>query len=142
MSSERYIRWQNYTILQLTFALNLFFGISVGSLAFAFTLIKDKEFLLSGCPKLLFQISLISLCIAVLASCGAVVSRLMDFRLTTRKVRSDDSGEIEESGVYSYKSKALGQATWRLFWVQLIALSIGLAGLIIGVFFGYGSRIW
>lgn len=55
MASERYIRWQGYTISQLTFALNLFFGLSVGSLAFAFTLVKDKEFLLSGCPKYYFR---------------------------------------------------------------------------------------
>ena len=142
MATDRYIRWQSYTISQLTFALNLFFGMSAGSLAFAFTLIKDKEFILTGCPRLFFQISLISLCVAILTSCGAVVSRLLDFRFTARKIRSDETANNEESGVYNYKSKILGNLTWRLFWLQLASLSIGLVGLIIGVMFGYGSRIW
>lgn len=142
MVSDRYIRWQSYTISQLTFALNLFFGMSVGSLVFAFTLIKDKDFVLSGCPKLIFQIALISLCVAVLASCGAVVSRLLDFRFTAKRIRLNETANNEESGVYKYRYKILGQLTWRLFWLQLLTVGIGLVGLIGGVLVGYGSRIW
>ncbi len=142
MASDRYIRWQGYAISQLTFALNLFLGMSVGSLAFSFTLIKDKDFILAGCPKLLFQIALLSFSISVVASCGAVVSRLLDFRFTAKKIRSDESANIEESSVYKYKYKLLGQLTWRLFWIQLTTLIVGLAGLFTGVLSGYGARIW
>ena len=142
MASDRYIRWQGYTITQLTFALNLFFGMSVGTLAFAFTLVKDKEFVLLGCPKTLFQIALVSLCLAVLVSCGAVVSRLLDFRFTAKKIRSVETANNEESGVYKYRYRVLGQLTWRLFWMQLATLVIGLVGVITGVLVGYGHRIW
>jgi len=142
MASERYIRWQGYTISQLTFALNLFFGLSVASLAFAFTLVKDKEFQLIGCPKTLFQISLLSLCVSIVVSCGVVVSRLLDFRFTAKKIRSDETATIEDSSVYKYQYKILGALTWRLFWIQLLTLGIGLIGLITGVLFGYSNQIW
>lgn len=127
---------------QLTFALNLFFGMSVGSLAFAFTLVRDKEFILLGCPKVIFQAGLISLCLAVFVSCAAVVSRLLDFRFTARKVRADEKENAEDSGVYKYRSSILGQLTWRLFWLQLTTLVIGLVGVVVAVLSGYGDRIW
>ena len=142
MNNEKFIRWQGYTINQLTFTLNLFLGLAVGSLAFSITLIKDKEFLLSGCPKLIFQISLISLCLSIVISCTAVVSRLLDFKFTARKIKADKNQNIEESNSYEYQLKWLGKLTWRLFWVQLITLAIGLFGLIIAVLSGYSSRIW
>ena len=142
MASERYVRWQSYTISQLTFALNLFLGLSLGSLAFAFSLVRDKNFLLFGCPKTLFQISLISLCLSTLAGCFSVVSRLLDFRFTAKKIRSDESADIEDSSTYKYSYKILGSLTWRLFWLQVLTLGIGLFGLISGVFFGYSSHFW
>lgn len=140
--NKRFVRWQGYLINQLTFTLNLFLGLAVGSLAFSITLIKDKEFLLSGCPKLIFKISLISLCFSIVFSCCAVVSRLLDFRFTVKKIKADENKEFEESSVYKYKHKWLGELTWKLFWVQLVTLAIGLCGLIAAVLSGYGSRIW
>jgi cytoskeletal protein RodZ len=127
---------------QLTFVLNMFFGLSVGALAFSFSLVRDKEFLLSACPKLTFQIGLISLCIAVFVSCAAVMSRLFDYRYTAKKIRSDEKEEVEESAVYKYKSSFLGRLTWRLLWVQVVTLGIGLLGLVVGVLSGYSDRIW
>ncbi len=96
---EKFIRWQGYSMGQLTFVLNMFFGLSVGALAFSFSLLKDKEFTLSSCPKLSFQIGLVSLCISVFVSCAAVISRLFDFRYTAQKVRADEKeGRKEVAG--------------------------------------------
>jgi uncharacterized membrane protein len=140
--NDRFVRWQGYSIGQLTLALNMFFGLSVGALAFAFSLVLDKKFVLSDYPKLAFQIGLISLCLAVFVSCAAVISRLFDFRYTARKIRSDEKEEVEESSIYKYKSSALGRLTWRLFWTQVVTLTVGLIGLVIGILAGYGDRIW
>ena len=140
--SERFVRWQGYSMGQLTFALNLFFGLSVGALGFAFTLIRDENFILTSCPKTLFQISLISLSFAILIGCSAVVSRLFDFRYTARKIRSDEKNEGEESAVYKYRSSFLGRLTWRLFWSQLFTLGLGLITLIVSVLYGYSHKIW
>ncbi len=138
---ERFVRWQRYTLNQLTFVLNMFFGLAVGAVAFSFTLLRDKEFLLVGCPKFLFKIAIISLCLSVFSSCAAVISRLMDYRYTARKIRNDKNSEFEESTVYKYKSKFFGDLTWRLFWIQTVTLCIGLLGLMVGVFSAYGDRI-
>jgi len=140
--SERFVRWQGYSMGQLTFALNMFFGLSVGALAFAFSLVRDKEWVLTGCPKLVFQIGLVSLCLAVFASCAAVISRLFDYRYTAQKVRADEKEEGEESAIFKYKSSMLGRLTWRLFWAQVLTLGLGLVGLITGVLSGFGGRIW
>ncbi len=139
---DQFIRWQGHTIAQLTFAINLFFGMSIGSLVFAVTLIMDEDFLLSGYPKLFFQISLFLILLAVFSGCAAVVSRLLDFRFTARKIRLGEACNRQVSGVYKYRSKMLGKITWRLFWFQLFMLGVGLVGLISGVFFGYSNRIW
>lgn len=140
--SERFVRWQGYTMSQLTFVLNMFFGLSVATLAFAFSLIKDKEFTLSSCPKLLFQIGVVSLCIAVFISCAAVISRLFDYRYTAQKIRTDEKEGGEESAIFKYKSKILGRLTWRLFWSQVVTMSLGLLGVVVGVLAAYGNRIW
>jgi hypothetical protein len=138
---ERFVRWQGYTMGQLTFVLNMFFGLSVATLAFAFSLIKDKEFIISSCPKLVFQIGVISLCVAVFVSCAAVISRLFDYRYTAQKIRADEKEEGEESAVFKYKSSMLGRLTWRLFWVQVVTMSLGLLGVVVGVLAAYGNRI-
>ena len=127
---------------QLTFVLNMFFALSVAALAFAFSLIKDKEFTLIAYPKLFFQIGLVSLCVAVFVSCAAVVSRLFDYRYTAKKVRADEKEEGEEAAIFKYKSSMLGRLTWRLFWLQVITLGVGLLGIVIGVLSGYSDRIW
>lgn len=127
---------------QLTFVLNMFFGLSVSALAFAFSLIKDKEFILSSCPKLLFQIGVVSLCIAVFVSCAAVITRLFDYRYTAQKVRADEKEEGEESAIFKYKSSMLGRLTWRLFWVQVVTMGLGLLGIVVGVLAAYGNRVW
>ena len=127
---------------QLTFVLNMFFGLSVAALAFAASLVRNAEWVLTGCPKFVFQIGLVSLCLAVLASCAAVISRLFDYRYTAQKVRADEKEEGEESALFKYKSSMLGRLTWRLFWAQVITLGIGFVGLMTGVLSVYGSRIW
>ena len=143
MASERFIRWQAYTISQLTFALNLFLGLSVGLLAFVVTLLRDETFLLTGLPKLAFFLCLFALCISFISGCGAVISRLLDFRFTARKIRSDEKGDPDdESGVYRYRSKYLGYLTWRLFWTELFSFIIGVLCLIVAVISAYSDRVW
>ena len=143
MEKERFVRWQRYTTEQLTFALNLFLGLSVGSLAFGITLLREDTFLLVGCSKVIFSIGLVALAASVVIGCAAVVSRLLDFRYTAQKVRADEKGDSEnESGVYQYRSKALGRLTWRLFWFELFTFSVGVVGLFVALYSKYGHKLW
>jgi hypothetical protein len=143
MGNEKFIRWQGLTINQLTFAINLFLGLGGGSLAFAITLLRDQTFLLGGCWKTVFLISLVTLALSVIAGCAAVVSRLYDFRYTARKLRADELGDpTDEAGAYAYSSKILGLFTWRLFWFELVTLFVGLIGLILAIYSRYADKLW
>ncbi len=143
MVSDRFIRWQGYAIAQLTFAVNLFLGLSVGSFAFAIALVRDDSFRIVGCYKTIFLVSFVALAISIVVGCGAVVSRVLDFRYTARKVRADDKADPnDESGIYDHRKKFLGRLTWRLFWLQLITLAIGLTALTLTLLSKYSDKFW
>ncbi len=141
MRDERFVRWQGYAIAQLTFSINLFLGFAAASLCYGFSILRGDNFNLSGIYEVIFICSLVSLCISLLCGAGAVVSRLMDFRLTARKIKSEKEHTPENvAGVFKHKAKALGEATWRLFWTEIIFLSIGLLGLIFSIFAAFATN--
>lgn len=152
VNNEKYIRWQNYTINQLTFAINLFLGLSTGSLALGVMLLRDNAFSLNGCSKLSFSLGLIALCISFIFGCIAVITRLMDFRFTAKKVRFDDKSDDKKDKIseeyrrkseeYKRKAAILGQWTWRLFWVEIITFMFGWIVLFIVLLFAYGDKLW
>lgn len=140
MSDERFVRWQGYAISQFTFVLNLFLGLAVGTLAFSVTLLKDDDFVLGSCLKTVFLVSLIALCLSVLAGCCAVVSRLMDFRLTAQNIRQK-TNDVGGDEFGAYKTKFLGRVSWGLFWFELATFTLGLAGVVVTIFGKYGSKL-
>lgn len=140
MSDERFVRWQGYTISQFTFVLNLFLGLAVGTLAFSVTLLKDDGFVLSSCLKTVFLVGLVALCLSVLAGCCAVVSRLMDFRLTAQKIRKKANG-VGDDELGAYKTKLLGRVSWGLFWFELATFALGLVGVVVTIFGKYGGKV-
>ena len=143
MASDRFIRWQGYAIAQLTFAINLFLGLSVGSFAFAITLVRDDSFRVAGRYRVIFLASFVALGISTLVGCAAVVSRVLDFRYTARKIRSDEKVDPnDESGIYDHRTKILGCLTRRLFWLQLITLAVGLTALTLALFSKYSDKFW
>lgn len=137
MVEDRYVRWQGLAIGQLSFAINLLLGLSVGSLGFAVALVRDSDFVPSKCYAIVFLVASGLLGIAVACGIGAVVTRLLDFRFTAKKVRKAKTGDV--AGLYS-DVKALGNATWRLFYVLVGCFFLGIAGLVISVFSVYGGR--
>jgi len=141
MATEQFLRWQRYTIEQLTFALNLLLGVSGASLAFGISLLRDEAFSLSGYSRWAFSIGLVALAFSVFVGCAAVVSRLLDFRFTERAVRADERLD-SEAGVYRYRSKVLGELTWRLFWLELVSFSVGIVGLMVGFYSKYTHKLW
>jgi len=135
MKNERFVRWQGYTIAQLTFAINIFLGFAAASLGFGFTILRSPDFNLTSTYKIIFVGALLCLCASLLCGSGAVISRLLDFRFTAKKIRNQNKeNEEDEAGVFKYDTIALGKATWRLFWVEIFFLSLGLLGLIFTIF--------
>ena len=110
---ERYARWQNHRVTQLSFSINLFLGFSVASLAFVINLLlnkaKDNEVL--ECVLIIWAVS-------AAAGCIATVSRLLDFKFTAAKIRSPNTCN-------KFLAKHLGKLTWAMFWFQVVLYPSG-----------------
>lgn len=107
MGNERFVRWQGQTISQLSTALALFSGLSVGGLGFLLSLLRDASFKPTGILAVLFLLAFLSLLVASISSCAAVVTRLLDFRLTAQKLRNMNTEPLTlfgtDSSVYGKK---------------------------------------
>lgn len=107
---------------QLSTALSLLFGLSVAGLAFLFSLLREKDFSPEGWYATLFLVALASFLVASTTGIGAVITRLIDFRLTASKVRN---GEVEEPlTLFGTDASGYGKATWRLFWTLIISFAV------------------
>jgi hypothetical protein len=80
---ERYIRWQDYRITQLSFAINLFLGFAVASLAYAINLKLEGK--THGNVPL--ETTIIWWAISAAFGGVATMSKLLDYRHTARKIK-------------------------------------------------------
>ena len=112
---ERYVRWQNYRITQLSFSINLFLGFAVASLAYAINL---KLTNISGIEQTALFYAIYWWSGSAVLGCVSTISRLIDFRYTARKIK--DSSESDKC-----KAKFFGKITWGTFGVQVISYLIG-----------------
>lgn len=97
MTDSRYNRWQGLAIAQFSVAVALVTAFSAAALGVGLSLVQSKEFPLSSSLHLLFTGSLLLLLCSVFLSCGAVITRTLDFRLTARKVRKDTHPDYRKS---------------------------------------------
>ena len=143
MTNSRYIRWQGLAIAQFSVAVALITAFSAAALGVGLSLLQNKEFPLSPSLHYAFTGSLLLLLCAVFLSCGAVVTRTLDFRLTARKVRKDTSPGFSNSlTIWGVGPDGYGRATWRLFWGSCFALLVGVVLLVICVGNAYAPRLF
>lgn len=142
MTSSRYNRWQGLAIAQFSVAVALITAFSAAALSVGLSLLQNKDFPLSPSLHLWFAGSLLLLLCAAFFSCGAVVTRTLDFRLTARKVRKDTSLDYANSlTIFGVGPDSYGRASWRLFWASCLALSSGVAILVVCVCNAYAPRL-
>lgn len=142
MANERYNRWQGFAIAQLTVAVALISGLSVAGLGVGLSLLQNKEFILTASLKIACMASLLLLLVAVLLSFMAVITRLLDFRLTARKVRKDIKKNYDKPlTIFFLTQDHYGRATWGLFWVGCLAFVINVILLVISIGSAYASRL-
>jgi len=111
---ERYIRWQDYRVTQLSFSINLFLGFAVASLAFAIN--AKLEGKLHG--ALAIETAVYWWAASAVLGCIATLSKLLDYRHTARKIK--DGGAFN-----AFMAKNCGHVTWGCFWGQVITYAIG-----------------
>lgn len=119
---ERYVRWQDHRVTQLSFAINLFLSFSVASLAYAINL-KLENKLHGNIP---FEFIIYWWAASAASGCVATMSKLLDYRYTARKIK--DGGRFN-----TYMAKWCGSVTWGAFWVQVLSYAIGAYLFICGV---------
>jgi hypothetical protein len=141
MADDRYNRWQGLAIAQLSVAVALISGLSVSALAVGMSLLQNKEFVPPGAFNAMFVWSFPLLLLAAVSSSGAVVSRLLDFRLTARKVRKDQKPNYSRSlTMFWLGPEAYGHITWFLFWLGCLAFLAGVVLLFASIWGAYISR--
>lgn len=126
MADQRYIRWQGIGITQLSVAVALISSLSLAALGAGFGLLQKPEFLQAVPSKLAFGASQALLFCAAFFATGAVLTRLLDFRLTARQVRTKTKSDYDKPTVlFGCDAEAYGQATWRLFWASALCFYVG-----------------
>ena len=104
---------------QLSVAIALVSAVSLAGIGGGLSLLANDRFMRGMPHKWLFATSIILFAIAVLCSFAAVVSRLLDFRLTARLVRRKQHPEYTRSlKLFGSDEAAYRRATWRLFWAS------------------------
>ena len=141
MVDDRYNRWQGLGIAQLSVAVALISGLSVAGLGVGLSLLQNEKFMASAPLKCAFAWSLLLLLLAAFLSCVAVITRLLDFRLTARKVRKDKNPSYEKSlTIFWLGPDAYGRATWGLFWSSCVSFTLGVVLLAVFIGAAYADR--
>jgi len=142
MADERYMRWQGLGIAQLSVAVALISGFSVAGLGAGLSLLQSATFQLNVPFSWAFAASLFLFLAASFCSFGAVITRLLDFRLTARKVRKDiKPGYDKPLILFRRNAEQYGCATWRLFWASCLCFAIAVVLLVASVGAAYAHRL-
>ena len=80
-------RWQKIAIDQLTYALNLFLVLTVATLGYWFSLLRDEGFMPAATGKCFMLLSCLALAGSVICGLVCVVCRTWDFKGTARRAR-------------------------------------------------------
>jgi hypothetical protein len=123
---DRFIRWPRQTLSQLSTALALISGLSLGGLALSLSLLQDRDFNPSGGYAVVFLGVIVCFFVAWAAGVAAVITRLLDFRLTARRVR--DGPTAVPLTLFGTDASGYGYATWRLFWAMVVCFGIAVCG--------------
>ncbi|PYI94583.1 MAG: hypothetical protein DME97_01005 [Verrucomicrobia bacterium] len=136
---EKYVRWQDYRITQFSFAINLFLTFAVAALGFSFALIKEAAFIPPPGSGWLLRHAIYGLAASIVFGTLTTLSRLLDFRCTTIKIKKKYSDWRQSAA--EFLAKWLGPISWSLFYVQLAALAYGACRLACAILMTYGAKL-
>ncbi|MBX3291974.1 MAG: hypothetical protein KF881_03670 [Acidobacteria bacterium] len=128
MPDSLYNRWQGLMIGQFTVAIALVSSLVLAGIAFLFGLMQNTRNVAWHEHKMLLGVQIFLAALSIIFNIGIVVSRLLDFRLTARKVRStQNSGYKKSLQIWGLTSNSYSSISWVLFWSSLVFLLIQIA---------------
>ena len=143
MADDALIRYEKERRDRLAGAITLLFGVSSASLAFCASLLTKDSFTLGGHKTCCFLAAVICFIVAILASVLATLTRLWDARATADIVRKRDDVEAKsEVEKLRANARCFGEWTWGLFYVQLVAFSVGAVFLLISLYLIFQSKLF
>ena len=133
--TTRVQRWQKIAIDQLTYALNLFLVLTIATLGYWFSLLRDEGFMPSATAKCFMLLSFLALAGSVVCGLVCIVCRTWDFKGTAQRARGKDDAPTHD------ELCGLGHVTWGLFYAHLVGFALGVVLLVVTLFLTYGGRI-
>ena len=135
--TDRFQRWQKIAIDQLTYSLNLFLVLTVATLGYWFSLLRDEGFMPSDTAKCFLWLSFLALAGSVICGLVCVVCRTWNFKGTARRARGSRCDVPTRDEL-----RGLGHVTWGLlFYAHLVGFALGVGLLVVALFLTYGGRI-
>ena len=130
-----FVRWQQITITQLGYTLNLVLTFTIAALGYAFSLLKDNDFKPSSSARCTLLLALVSLAIAAISGLACVLNRLHDFRGTARQIRHKPDAPS------ALELRVMGSRTWVYFYTQLACFLLGIGALAASLLLTYGGKL-
>lgn len=135
-AKESFIRWQAVTIAQLSYSINLILTFTVAALGFGASLLLKEQFQPDSRPLNLLLLSLALLVIAGGLGVWCTITRLRDFRATTKitrlRTKEGHDADADLTNLRALTSR-LGSRTWGIFWWQIGVFSAGILFLVLSV---------
>ena len=132
--TTRFQRWQTIAIDQLTYALNVFLTLTIATLGYWFSLLRDDGFTPGATAKSFMLLSFLALAGSVICGLVCIAFRLQDVRGTAQRARGRCAPTHDELS-------GLGHWTWMLFYAHLLGFALGVGLLVVTLFLTYGGRI-
>jgi len=114
--NERFVRWNGYTMAQFGVAIALISALSVSAIGMGLALLERSEFRAVGAHSLCFALSLLLFVAAIVLAFLSTISRLLDFRLTSRVAR-----ERLDTRMFGLDKDCFSKLSWGMFWLAAVA---------------------
>ncbi len=127
---DRFVRWQEITRTQMSYAIGLLLGFAGATIGFGVNLLTTAD--LNSLPlaeRFIFFLAMVLLTLSMAPGLVAVGSRLTDFRKTTKltNLRWKSPEKTSDIADLECETRCLGKWTWRLFYCQINLFSAGIA---------------
>lgn len=130
-NEEKYWRRREITIQQLSGAINLILSLTIAGIGFILHLLINNECDLESCQLCLYRLALGILLISGSFGIWCTINRLRDFRISAQIYNHNNDWDDKKRNEEKECVEKLGEKTWNLFRLQILAFSIGAFILII-----------
>src|ERR1700729_390177 len=118
-----FIRWQSYSLNQLSYAINLFLSLTIASIGFQTSMLLDGKYDQDSC------IALFSLAFLFASGCfgvWSVLNRLWSFHETAQAARAREQERSQDHARHKAQYEKCDSWTWPLFYIQVAGFGLGI----------------